>query len=189
MVKFYICVATCLIACTILLLGFGLRLDHILTSIYNVLCKVFDSVRPIDSSIQSAWSTILCIRDDTSKMTGLLDKDEDESEEETDISEGGWTTAPCPVCGGPAYVDYNLPAGDGYCVMCGKNTKEYEHCDYGIVAGGPTRKIAAFEWNKAAMTYCNKKMSLSLCELCPHKNTDMCKTCNLSASKEGLNES
>lgn len=160
MVKFYICVATCLIACVILLVAIVIMLRDYLTAIKNRLLEINNHVRPIDNTITNVWSTILRIRDDTAKITGLLDKDEEEPEEDADISEGGWTTAPCPVCGGPAYVDYNLPAGDGYCVMCSKNTKEHEHCDYGIVAGGPTRKIAAFEWNKAAMTYCNKKMEL-----------------------------
>ena len=162
MVKFYICVATCLIACTILLVAIVVMLQDYLKTISNQLWKIYDGGQATIRDINAVWSTILRIRDDTAKMTGLLDKDEEGPEEDADISEGGWTTAPCPVCGGPAYVDYNLPAGDGYCVMCGKNTKEYEHCDYGIVAGGPTRKIAAFEWNKAVLTYCNKKMELAM---------------------------
>lgn len=160
MVKFYICVAVCLIACTILLLAFGLRFDHILTSIYNVLCKILGNVRPIDSSIQNVWCTIIDIRKDTAKITGLLDKDEEEPEENTDadISEEGWTMAPCPVCGGPARMRYDHDSM-GYFVQCGRNAG-YNTCDYGNIAGGSTRKIAAEMWNNSVVNYCRMKMGI-----------------------------
>lgn len=157
MARFYICVVSCLITCTILLVAIAIRLFNGLTDLYNMLRKIYDVVRPIDNSITNVWSTILRIRDDTAKMTGILDKDEEEPEENTDVSEDGWTTAPCPVCGGSAYMDYCLPEGDGYCVMCGRNANAHGHCDYGTVAGGPTRKSAAFMWNKSVVMYCNSK--------------------------------
>lgn len=154
--SFEVCVIVYLIASVVLQVVLAIRVDQ-LTIIKNQLYKILDNVRPLDSSIQSVWSTIIDIRKDTGKITGLLNKDEEESEENADILDDGWTTAPCPVCGGPAYMDYSLPEGDGYCVMCGRNADAHGHCDYGTVAGGPTRKIAALMWNKSVMVYCNNK--------------------------------
>lgn len=152
----YACILVCLIAIVVLAVATYLMVRDYLTAIKNRLLEINNHVRPIDNSITNVWGTILRIRDDTAKMTGFLDKGEEvteEPKEDLDISEGGWTLAPCPGCGGTAYMDYNLPAGDGYCVMCGKHTKEYEHCDFGTVAGGPTRLSAATAWNRAVLEH------------------------------------
>lgn len=120
--------------------------------IKNQLYKLLDNVRPIDNSITNAWSTILSIRNDTAKISGLLDKDEeDEEHADTDISEEGWTMAPCPVCGGPARMRYDHNSM-GYFVQCGRNV-EYNTCDYSNIAGGTSMKIAADMWNKSAVIH------------------------------------
>lgn len=117
-----------------------------------MLCKINANVRPIDNSITNAWSTILSIRNDTAKISGLLDKDEEEHAD-TDTSEEGWMMAPCPVCGGPARMRYDHNA-IGYFVQCGRSV-DYNACDYGSVAGGASMKIAADMWNKSVKNYCN----------------------------------
>lgn len=156
MAKFYICVSSCLIACTILLVAICLSLYNGLTALHKVLHDILGNVRPIDNSITTVWSTILRIRDDTSKMTGLLDKDEDKPEE-TDVSGDTWALAPCPECGGNASMHYDHDSGDGYFVICSKYSR-HEGCRYSIITGGSTRRLAAIEWNRNVVNYARKKV-------------------------------
>lgn len=153
-VSFYVCLVGCLIAIGILLVVLVIRVDQ-LTTIKNQLYKILDNVRPIDNSIQKVLSTIIDIRKDTAKITGLLDKDEEEPEEKPDISEGGWTIDSCPVCGGPAKMFYDRDV-NGYFIQCARHDS-YNTCDYGTVAGGPTRLSAATAWNRAVVNYCRLK--------------------------------
>lgn len=158
MSTFHAFVSTCLIIVVAFALAAYLMLRNYLTTIGNQLWKIYDGGQAFIRDTNDVWFAIFRIRDDTAKITGLLDNDEEESEEDADISEGGWTMAPCPVCGGPAKMYYDREV-NGYFIQCARR-EGYNDCGYGNVAGGPTRLSAATAWNKSVVHYCRLKMEV-----------------------------
>ena len=160
--QFYAFCVAALFVVLVLLLVIAIILSDYAKTIKDLLWKVVDNTRPIDVCGNGAWQTVLQIRDDTTAIKDILGKD-DGDESKTDVSGDGWATAPCPVCGGPAHMCWDHDGDNGYFVMCNKRMRHGD-CEYGIVAGGSTRKIAAFEWNNAFRSYCNKQRATSMTE-------------------------
>lgn len=142
--------------CVALLLVIAITLTDHVKDVKNLLWKVIYNTRPIDVCGNGVWQTVLQIRDDTTAIKDVLCKD-DGDESKTDVSGDVWSLAPCPECGSPAIMNYDHNSGDGYFVMCSKNSR-CDSCRYSIIAGGQTRRLAASEWNRNAVDYARKKI-------------------------------
>lgn len=154
--SFHACCAAELFVIISLLLVIAVFLNDGMKTIRNLLWKVIENTRPIDVCGNGAWQTVLQIRDDTTAIKDILDKD-DGDESKTDVSGDVWALAPCPECGGPASMHYDHDGGDGYFVICSKYSR-HEDCRYSIITGGSTRRLAATEWNRNVVTYARQKV-------------------------------
>ena len=132
-----------------LVLVIAIILSDYTKDVKNLLWKIIESSRTINTCCNEAWQTVLQIRD-------VLNKDDD-NESKIDVSADVWALAPCPECGGPASMHYDHDSGDGYFVMCSKYSR-HEGCRYSIITGGSTRRLAATEWNRNVVTYARQKV-------------------------------
>lgn len=154
--SFYACCAAELFVIIALLLVIAVLLNDGMKTIRNLLWKVVDNTRPIDACGNGAWQTVLQIRDDTTAIKDILNKDDDDKGETADTGDV-WALSPCPECGGPASMHHDHDSGDGYFVVCSKYSR-HEGCRYSIVTGGSTRRLAATEWNRNVVTYARQKV-------------------------------
>lgn len=160
MKAFYALVFICLVAIIAALIISAIAINDYLRIIKNQIFTTFDEIRSIGCDVELMRVASLKIRDDIAYVKDTIYDAKNDEPDEDDIGDPkeGWALSPCPICGEPARMAYDHDANGGYYVICGKHSRGAD-CNYSIVTGGPTRRIAANMWNDAAVHYTHLKLN------------------------------
>lgn len=155
MKAFWVLCIICLIAIIAVLIISAITVTDYLRTIKTQVFIILDEIRSIDRNNDLLLKPITEIQDNMAYIKDTIYDEENEESAKEDKPPryyDGWALAPCPVCGTPARMAYDHDTNGGFYVICSKHSRN-DGCDYGIVAGGPTRMIAAKMWNETAVKY------------------------------------